>query len=102
MAPANLASLPAGHFAILRGVLEKAVQTVPEAERTSSVMACLAEKILTLAANGETDPISLKHIALERVRESCGGCCGCEGLAAIAAPQSCSFQHYLSSDSAHG
>jgi hypothetical protein len=77
---ANLNSPPEGLCALLRGVLKDAAQTVPEAKRTPSVMACLAEKILTLAANGTTDPISLRRIALERLQESCKDCCGCEGL----------------------
>ena len=46
MASAKLTSPPTDLCALLRGVLKDAAQTVPEAERTSSVMACLAEKIL--------------------------------------------------------
>lgn len=42
---------------VLRGVLKDAAQAVPKTEWTSSVMACLAEKILTLAANGTIRPI---------------------------------------------
>ncbi len=80
MGSASLNSPPSDLCALLRGVLKDAAQTVPEAERTSSVMACLAEKILTLAANGVTDPISLRRIALQRVQECCNSCCGCEGL----------------------
>ncbi len=80
MAPAKLASPSPGHFAVLRIVLENAAQTVPEAARTPSVMACLAEKILALAARGETDPVSLERLALETMRRSCEACYGCEGL----------------------
>ena len=80
MASAKLNSPPTDLCGLLRGVLKDAAQTVPEAERTSSVMACLAEKILTLATDGATDPISLSRIALEAVQRSCSACCGCEGL----------------------
>ncbi len=80
MGSANLNSPSPALCALLRGVLKDAAQTVPEVARTSSVMACLAEKILTLGANGATDPISLRRVALETVRKSCGDCCGCEGL----------------------
>ena len=65
---------------LLRGVLKDAAQTLPEAERTSSVMACLAEKILTLACDPAPEPTSLRRIALETVRRSCDTCCGCAGL----------------------
>ena len=39
-------------LAVLRGILADAAETLPEAKRTPSLMACLAEKILTLAADG--------------------------------------------------
>ena len=45
---------------LLRGVLADAAQAVPEAERTPSLMACLAENILTLTADGVADPVRLR------------------------------------------
>lgn len=80
MVSAKWNSPPPDLCALLRGVLKDAARTVPESERTSSVMACLAEKILTLAAEGATDPINLRRVALERVRRSCSACHGCGGL----------------------
>jgi len=66
----------------LRGVLSDAAKTVPEAKRTPSLMACLAEKILALAADGQENPIDLRRRAIEKVRESCPDCCACHGLQA--------------------
>lgn len=63
----------------LRGVLEHAVRIVPEARRTSSLKACLAEKVLTLAAGGESDPTILARVAVRTMQESCRSCYGCEG-----------------------
>jgi hypothetical protein len=102
MADVTFRIFPAGHFGVLRGALEKAVEALPKVERTSAIKACLADKILTLAATGETDSINLAQIALEKVRESCGECRGCEGLAAIRPHQLGSFQRHLSSQSGHG
>ena len=80
MSHVKLKSAPTDLCAVLRGVLEDAAQTVPEAQRTSSLMACLAEKILSLAADGETDVINLRRFAIKRVQDSCAACGGCEGL----------------------
>lgn len=80
MAPAKLELPQADPRAVLRGVLGGAAKTVPEAKRTPSLMACLAEKILTLAADGQEDPINLRRLAIERVLESCPGCRACHGL----------------------
>jgi len=80
MSHAKLRSSPTDLCAVLRGVLEDAAQTVPEAQRTPSLMACLAEKILSLAAEGETDVINLRRFAIKRVQDSCAACGGCEGL----------------------
>jgi hypothetical protein len=102
MADVKFRTFPAGHFGVLRGALDKAIETLPALERTSAIKACLADKILTLAAAGETDSINLGQIAMERVRESCGECRGCEGLAAIRPHQLGSFQRHLSSQSSHG
>ncbi len=65
---------------LLRGVLADAAQAVPEAERTPSLMACLAENILTLAADGEADAVRLRSAALERMQQSCPACHGCAGF----------------------
>ena len=102
MADVKFRTFPAGHFGVLRGALEKAIEALPEVERTSAIKACLADKILTLAATGETDSINLGRIALERVRDSCGECRGCEGLATIRPHRLGSFQRHLSSQSGHG
>jgi len=82
MAPAKLELSQSNPRAILRGVLADAAKMVPEARRTPSLMACLAEKILTLAADGQENPINLRRLAIERVRESCPGCRACDGLQA--------------------
>ena len=102
MADLKFRTFPAGHFGVLRGALEKAIEALPEVERTSAIKACLADKILTLAATGETGSINLGQIALEKVRESCGECRGCEGLAAVPPHQLGVFQRHLSSQSGHG
>ena len=68
--------------AVLRGILAHAAKTVPEAQRTPSVMACLAEKILASAADGQENPINLGRVAIKRVQESCSGCRACHGLQA--------------------
>ncbi len=68
--------------AVLRGVLADAAKMAPEAKRTPSVMACLAEKILSLAADGQENPIDLRRLAIERVLESCPSCRACHGLQA--------------------
>jgi hypothetical protein len=80
MTAAQFKSPSPQHFTLLTGVLQDAAKTLPEAERTSSVMACVAEKLLALASKGETNPVSLRRIALETVLESCGACRGCNGL----------------------
>jgi hypothetical protein len=76
----KLKSSQINRHAILRDVLADAARTVPEARRTPSLMACLAEKILALAADGEADPVNLRRRAIERVRDSCSGCRACDGL----------------------
>jgi len=42
-------------------------------------MACLAEKILTVAAAGEDNPEILRRIAVDKLIESCRNCGACEG-----------------------
>ncbi|MEY9364142.1 hypothetical protein ABH994_006863 [Bradyrhizobium yuanmingense] len=66
--------------AVLRGVLADAAKTIPEAKRTPSLMACLAERILASAADGQENPINLGRRAIEKVRESCPDCHACHGL----------------------
>ena len=68
------------HPAVLKGVLQRVAQTLPSAERTPPVMACLAEKILVLAANGETNPANLGRNAFDEVLNSCPACRGCAGV----------------------
>jgi hypothetical protein len=63
----------AGQFIQLNSALELATGPLSKADRTSAVKACLAEAILNLAAEGETNPIKLSETALTRVRESCAG-----------------------------
>lgn len=68
--------------AVLRGVLADAAETIPEAKRIPSLMACLAEKILASAADGHENPIDLRRRAIAKVRESCPDCRACHGLQA--------------------
>lgn len=63
--------------ALLRGVLDDAVELVPEAKRTSSLKACLAETVLVLAAAGHSDPTVLAQLAVRTMQESCRDCYGC-------------------------
>jgi hypothetical protein len=49
---------------LMKTVLEDATSTLPEAERTSTMKAEIASRILACAANGERDPIKLKIAAL--------------------------------------
>ena len=100
MADVKLRTMPAGHFMFLRGALDEAIRSLSAIERTPAVKACLADKLLTLAASGEIDPVRLSEIALLRVRESCAGCRGCEGVSTLAEQRS-SFQRHLSSYPAH-
>lgn len=65
---------------LLRRVLDDAVQMLPEPTRTSSLKACLAEKILILAAGGERRPKILARLAVRQIQDSCPSCSGCEGL----------------------
>lgn len=80
MAPAKIEWSQTYAPAVLRGVLADAAKALPEANRNPSLMACLAEKILILAASGQENPINLRRIAMERVRESCPDCRACDGL----------------------
>ncbi len=80
MSPVTLNQPRADRCTILRDVLRNAARTVPGPKRTPPLLACLAEKILTLAADGELDPARLPRLAIDRVQESCPGCRGCDGL----------------------
>jgi hypothetical protein len=71
--------------AVLQGVLMDAAKAVPETKRTPSFMACLAQKILTVAAHGEQEPARIRAVALERLWESCPRCRACESLHTVKA-----------------
>jgi len=49
---------------LMRAVLDNAVETLPEAKRTSTMTAEIASQILACAAKGERDPAKLKSAAL--------------------------------------
>ena len=97
MAAVKLRTLPSGHLALLRAALDEAIWLLPEIERIPAIKACLADKILALAASGETEALKLSEVALLRVRESCANCNGCEGVSPAAQRPSSSFQRHLSS-----
>jgi hypothetical protein len=99
MADVKLRTLPAGHLVLLRGALDEAIGSLSEIERTPAVKACLADKLLTLAASGEIESVRLSEIALVRVRRSCALCRGCEGVSTLAEQRSSSFQQQLPSRS---
>lgn len=101
MADVKLRTLPAGHLVLLRSALDQAIRCLSEIERTPAVKACLAEKLLTLASSGETDPVKLSEVALVRVRGSCAICKGCDGVGPPSEQPASSFQRHLSSQSRH-
>lgn len=80
MADLGLRTSPVGQFVQLNSALERATGVLSKAESTSAAKACLAEAILSLAAEGETNPVKLSETALTRVRGSCAACGGCDGL----------------------
>jgi hypothetical protein len=49
---------------LMKAVLDDAAATLPESNRTSTMMAEMASQILACAANGERDPATLKVAAL--------------------------------------
>jgi hypothetical protein len=51
----------------MKAVLEEVAATLPEAKRTSTMKAGMAEGILARAAKGERDPVALKMAALSTV-----------------------------------
>ena len=54
---------------LMKEVLDDVVATLPEAKRTSTMMAEMASEILACAAKGERDPAKLKSAALLAVVE---------------------------------
>lgn len=80
MTDVMLRTWPVGHLVILRGALDEAVRSLSKIERTPAVKACLADKLLTLAASGEIDPVRLSKAALNGVQGSCATCRGCDGI----------------------
>jgi hypothetical protein len=54
---------------LMKGVLDDATATLPEAKRTSTMKAEIASHILECAAKGERDPTALKMAALLAVVE---------------------------------
>jgi hypothetical protein len=52
---------------LIKVVLEEATMTLSEAERTSTMKAEIASRILACAAKGERDPIALKMAALTAI-----------------------------------
>lgn len=97
MADLKLRTFLAGQFIQLTSALELATGVLSKADCTSPVKACLAEAILNLAAEGETNPIKLGETALTRVRESCAACRGCDGLRRPPDRHQSLFQRNLSS-----
>lgn len=79
MAPARIARSRIYSPAILQRALKDAANALPEAKRTPSLMACLAVKILTLAADGQENLVDIRRIAVERMLESCADCQACDG-----------------------
>jgi hypothetical protein len=49
---------------LMKAVLDDAAATLPESNRTSTMMAEMASQILACAAKGERDPVILKVAAL--------------------------------------
>jgi hypothetical protein len=99
MADVKLRTLPAGHVVLLRGALDEAIRSLLEIERTPAVKACLADRLLTLAASGEIETVRLSEVALVRVRRSCALCRGCEGISPPFDRTSSTFQRHWSSPS---
>jgi hypothetical protein len=80
MASAKVAWSQTYSRAALRDILADAVEILPEEKRTPSLTACLAEKILTLAADCQENPTNLRRVAIKRVLDSCPYCRACDGL----------------------
>ena len=83
MTDVTLRTWAVGHLVVLRGALDDAVRSLSKIERTPAVKACLADKLLTLAASGEIDPVRLGKAALIEVQGSCATCKGCEGISPL-------------------
>jgi hypothetical protein len=66
-----------GQFDLLQRALDHATSALAKHERTPAIKACLADKVLALAASGEGDPSRLSAAALAAMRvclANCGGC----------------------------
>jgi hypothetical protein len=64
----------------MRGALDQLIQGLPKAHQIPAIKACLAQKILVLAAGGECNLRELQQRSLQEVRYNCLNCMGCEGL----------------------
>jgi hypothetical protein len=64
----------------MRGALDQLIQTLPKAHQIPAIKACLAQKIIVLAAGGECNLRELQQRSLQEVRDNCVKCMGCEGL----------------------
>ena len=58
-------------LALLRRVMDDAVQSLPLALRTPVALSNMAKHILDCAATGERDPIELKFAALADLHDNC-------------------------------
>jgi len=66
-----------GQFDLLQTALLHGTRALSKAERIPSIQACLADKVLALAASGEGDPVRLSEAALAAMRACLAGCKGC-------------------------
>jgi hypothetical protein len=66
-----------GQFDLLQRALDQATSALAKDEWTPAIKACLAEKLLTLAASGEGDPTRLGDAALAAMRACLANCQGC-------------------------
>jgi hypothetical protein len=80
MVDMNVSKFLASHFIQLKSALDLASAKLPRAGSHSSGKACLAEAILNLASEGETEPAILSEGALAQVASTCPRCRACDGL----------------------
>ena len=66
-----------GQFDLLQSALIHATKALSKTERLPAIQACLADKILALAASGEGDPVRLSKAALAAMRACLAECRGC-------------------------
>jgi hypothetical protein len=69
-------------YQLLSAAFGNALKWLFKAESVPGVKACLAQKIISIAASGETDPVSIGKIAIAETRE----CLANAGAAAMANP----------------